>query len=97
MPADQIPTEASRIRRSRPNMAKMAWIRPDLTGSRGVRPESCQTCSPESGNGDWTLPDSGGSCIFAFHNLFVQAKRRKIFSKKLFFSENNFVKNILLQ
>jgi hypothetical protein len=34
---------------------------------------SGQTCSPESGNGDRTLLDSGGICqtlIFAFRNFF---------------------------
>jgi hypothetical protein len=47
--------------------------------------ESGQTCSPKFDNGDRTLPDSSDSCIFTFRNFFVQTKRRKIFSKKIFF------------
>jgi hypothetical protein len=49
---------------------------------------SGQTFSPESDNGDWTLPDSGGICqtlISEFCNFFVRAKHRKIFSRKSFF------------
>jgi hypothetical protein len=69
----------------RPNLARMAGIRSDLTGFGGVRQESGQTCSPKFGNGDRTLPDSGDSYIFTFRNFFVRAKRRKIFSKKSFF------------
>jgi hypothetical protein len=61
----------------RPDLAKMAGIRPDLTGSGGVL--------TESGNGDWMLPDSGDSCIFTSRNFFVRTKRRKMFSRKLFF------------
>jgi hypothetical protein len=41
----------------------------DPTGSRRVQPKSGQICSPESDNGDKTLPDSGAICrtlIFAF-------------------------------
>jgi hypothetical protein len=62
------------------------------------RPGSGQTFSSESGNGDWTLPDSGGICqtlIFAFCNFFVRAKHRKIFSRKSFFLKNDFVEIIL--
>jgi hypothetical protein len=32
--------------------------------------------------------------FFAVGDFFVQAKRRKIFSKKSFFLKNDFVKNI---
>jgi hypothetical protein len=39
----------------------------------------------ESGNGDRTLPDSGGNCFFVFCNFFVRAKRLKIFLRKSFF------------
>jgi len=60
----------------RPNLAKMARIRLDLTGFGGVQPESSETCSPESGTGDWTLAN---------------------FLKKIIFSENDFVENILQQ
>jgi hypothetical protein len=80
----------------RPDLAKMAGIRPDLTKSRGVLLESGQTCSPESGDGDLTLPDSSNSCIFSFRNFFMRTKHRKIFSRKLFFFEIDFVENILL-
>jgi hypothetical protein len=43
----------------REDLAKMAGIRLDMTGSG-------QTCLPESGNGDRTLLDSSDSCIFHF-------------------------------
>jgi len=46
---------------------------------------SGQTRSPESSNGDRTLPDSGNSCIFTFRNFFVQTKIRKIFLRNYFF------------
>jgi hypothetical protein len=46
---------------------------------------SSQTCSPESGNGNRMLPDSGDSCLFALRNFFVQAKYWKVFSRKSFF------------
>jgi len=66
-------------------------IRPDLEDS-GLNPAvlagSGQTFSLESGNGDWTLPDSGDNyqtLIFSFRNFFVRTKHRKIFSRKLFF------------
>jgi len=85
MPTDQIPAEtgrnpagSDRIRPLiRPDLAQMAWIRPDLTRSKGVR--------TESGNGDRTLLDSGDSCNITSRNFFVRTKRRKIFSRKLFF------------
>jgi hypothetical protein len=60
-------------------------IRSDLTGSGGVLSESGQICWPKSSNGDRILPDSSDSCIFSFRNFFVRPKRRKIFSRKLFF------------
>jgi hypothetical protein len=53
---------------------------------------SGQTCLLESDNGDWTLPDSGGNCIFAFRNFFVQSKHRKIFLEKSFFIKMIFSK-----
>jgi hypothetical protein len=93
MLADQIPAESGWnpiMVRSRPNLAKMAGIRPDLIGSGRIWPKW-----PESDNGNRTLPDSDNSCIFTFHNFFMRTKRRKIFSRKLFFSKNDFVKTIL--
>jgi hypothetical protein len=80
----------------------MAGIRPDLHESihwsgriwRSLA-GSGQTCSPESDNGNQMLPDSGDNCIFPFRNFFVRTKRRKIFSKKIIFFENDFVENIL--
>jgi hypothetical protein len=66
MLADQILAESGRnpaMVKSRPDLAKMAGIRLNLTGSGGVL--------PESGNYDRTLPDSGNNCIFTFCNFFV--------------------------
>lgn len=57
------------------------WIR----RNPAILPGSSQTYEPKSGNGDRMLPNSGDSCIFAFQNFFVRAKRQKIFSRKLFF------------
>jgi len=65
----------------RSDLAKMAG----LTESGGVLPESGQPCSLESGD----------SFIFTFRNFFVRIKRRKIFLRKLFVFEINFVENIL--
>lgn len=86
---------------TRPDLAKTAGIRPDPEDS-GLNPAilagSGQTFSPKSGNGDRTLPDSGDNyqtLIFAFRNFFVRTKHRKIFSKKIIFSENDFVEIIL--
>jgi hypothetical protein len=66
-------------------------IRPDPENS-GLNPAILagfgQTFSPESGNGDRTLPDSGDNyqtLIFAFRTFFVRTKHRKIFSRKSFF------------
>jgi hypothetical protein len=62
-------------------------IWPDPESSAGIG-QSGQTYSPESGNGNRTLPNSGDSCqtlIFTFGNFFVQAKYRKIFLRKSFF------------
>jgi hypothetical protein len=45
MPADQIPTEFGRnpdMVRSWPDLAKMAGIRSDMTGSGGVLPDSAK-------------------------------------------------------
>jgi hypothetical protein len=73
MPADQIQVETDRnpaMFRSRLDLAKMAGIRSDLTGS---------------GNGNRMLPDSGDNCIFVFRNFFVRTKSWKIFSRKSFF------------
>jgi hypothetical protein len=64
----------------------LAGIRPNLlAGIRQWRPD---------------VPDFGGiyhTLIFAFRNFFVQAKRRKIFSRKSFFKKNDFDENILRQ
>jgi hypothetical protein len=54
-------------------------------GIRSFWPDPANTCSPESGNGNQTLPDSCDSYIFAFRNFFLRAKRWKIFSRKSFF------------
>jgi hypothetical protein len=86
---------------SRLDLAKIAGIRPngrDPVGYDWIQrspPESVQTCSPESSNGDRTLPDSGKSCIFPIRNFFVRTKHRKIFSRKLFFLKMISSKNIL--
>jgi hypothetical protein len=81
MPEDQIPAGFGWIQPLiRPDLAKMAEIRPDLAKMAGIRPDwtilirSGQTCSPESGNGDRTLPDSGENCIFSFRNFFMRTK-----------------------
>jgi hypothetical protein len=64
--------------RSWSNLAKSGQNGKDPAGSGrnpAILAESGQTCSPESGNGNQTLTDSGDSCIFAFRNFFVRAKR----------------------
>jgi hypothetical protein len=43
------------------------------------------TCSSESDNGDQTLPDFGGSCIFTSPNSFMRTKCQKVFSRTSFF------------
>jgi hypothetical protein len=72
---------------------------PEASGwNPAILARSCQTFSSESGNCYRTLSDSSDICqtlIFAFCNFFVRAKHRKIFSKKIIFSENNFVEIIL--
>jgi hypothetical protein len=77
--------------RSWPDLAKMAGIRPDLTGSRGVRPGSERIQRNQTGirpnllagirQGHWTLLDSGGNFIFTFVPFF-------------FFSASQILKNI---
>jgi hypothetical protein len=76
--------------------AKIAELRLDLEGSDWIWPKwprsgrnPANTCSPESDNGDRTLPDSSDSCIFASRNFFLQVKRREIFLKKLFHVETH--------
>jgi hypothetical protein len=60
------------------------WPDPEESGwNPAILVGSGQMCSLESGNGD--------SCIFSFRNFFVRTKRLKIFSRKLFFFENDFV------
>jgi hypothetical protein len=70
----------------------MAGIRPDLIGFGGVWQESGHfgrirpNMFPESSDdGGRTLPDSSDGSIFAFRDFFVRTKRRKIFSRKLYF------------
>jgi hypothetical protein len=71
MPENQIPAGFGWIQPLiRPDLAKMAGIRLDST----ILIRSGQTCSPESGNGDRTLPDSGDNCIFSFRNFFMRTK-----------------------
>jgi hypothetical protein len=71
MPENQIPAGFGWIQPLiRPDLAKMAGIR--LASTILIR--SGQTCSPESGNGDRTLPDSGDNCIFSFRNFFMRTK-----------------------
>jgi hypothetical protein len=84
----------SRIRSKWPDSPESGQNGWDLIGSRVVRLEFGHfgrirpNLLTESCNGNQTLPDSGDShhtLIFAFHNFFVRAKRRKIFSRKLIF------------
>jgi hypothetical protein len=84
MSADQIPTETGRnkaIVSSRLDLAKKARISKSPAGSG-------QTFSPESGNGDRTLPDSGGICwtlILAFVIFLCELNAEKYFQKNHFF------------
>jgi hypothetical protein len=73
---DQIPAETGRnLAMVRSRIWTDSTIDPVRSGQNGRDPEEFgQTCSPESGNGDQTLPDSDDSYIFAFGNFFVRAK-----------------------
>jgi len=88
MQAGQIPAKMAGIRPLiRSVLVKMAGIRLDLTGSGNVQ--------PKTENSDETSPNSGNNCIFRFRDFFVRTKRRKTFSRKLFFLKNDFIENIL--
>jgi hypothetical protein len=61
-----------------------------------VRPDSGEFGqNPAMATGRCPILVAGADSIFRRRNFFVRVKRRKIFSKKLIFLKNDFVKNIL--
>jgi len=62
------------------------WMNLAESGQNGLDPAgSGQMCSPESSNGDRTLPDSGDSCIFSFIIFLYESNVGKYFRENYLF------------